>query len=47
MGCTCVSFFLLLFEEHDPVGVGALPSLLIFKDFHQAARLQSLTNDHL
>jgi hypothetical protein len=22
MGCTCVAFFLLLFEERDPVGVG-------------------------
>jgi hypothetical protein len=39
MGCTCVAFFLLLFEEHDPVGVGALQSPLGFKDFHHAARL--------
>jgi hypothetical protein len=39
--------FLLLFEERDPVGVGALQSLLGFKDFHHAARLQSLTNGHL
>jgi hypothetical protein len=37
MGCTCVAFFLLLFEERDPVGVGALQSLLGFKDFHHAA----------
>jgi hypothetical protein len=46
MGCTCVAFFLLLFEERDLVGVGALQSPLEFKDFHHAARLQSLTNGH-
>jgi hypothetical protein len=46
MGCTCVAFFLLLFEERDPVGVGALRSPLGFKDFHHAARLQSLTHGH-
>jgi hypothetical protein len=46
MGCTCVAFFLLLFEERDPVGVGALQSSLGFKDFHHASRLQSLTNGH-
>jgi hypothetical protein len=46
MGRTCVAFFLLLLEEHDLVGVGALQSLLGFKDFHHAARLQSLTNGH-
>jgi hypothetical protein len=46
MECTYVALFLLLFEEHDPVGVGALQSLLCFKDFHHAARLQSLTNGH-
>jgi hypothetical protein len=46
MGCTCVAFFLLLFEERDPVGVSALQSSLGFKDFHHAARLQSLTNGH-
>jgi hypothetical protein len=46
MGCTCVAFFLLLFEERDPVGVSALQSPLGFKDFHHAARLQSLTNGH-
>jgi hypothetical protein len=28
------------------VGVGALQSSLGFKDFHHAARLQSLTNGH-
>ena len=46
MGCTYVAFFLLLFEERDPVGVGALQSSLGFKDFYHAARLQSLTNGH-
>jgi hypothetical protein len=46
MGCACVSFFLLLFEERDPVGVGALQSPLGFTDFHHVARLQSLTNGH-
>jgi hypothetical protein len=46
MGCTYVAFFLLLFEERGPVGVGALQSSLGFKDFHHAARLQSLTNGH-
>jgi hypothetical protein len=37
MVCTCVAFFLLLFEERDLVGVGALQSPLGFKDFHHAA----------
>jgi hypothetical protein len=37
MGCTYVAFFLLLFEERDPMGVGALQSPLGFKDFHDAA----------
>jgi hypothetical protein len=46
MGCTFVAFFLLLFEVRDPVGVGALQSPRGFKDFHHAARLQSLTNGH-
>jgi hypothetical protein len=46
MGHTRVAFFLLLSEERDPVGVGALQSSLGFKDFHHAARLQSLTNGH-
>jgi hypothetical protein len=46
MGCTCVAFFLLLYEERDLVGVGALRSPLGFKDFHHASRLQSLTNGH-
>jgi hypothetical protein len=38
--------FLLLLEEHDLVGVGALQSSLGFKDFHHAARLHSPTNGH-
>jgi hypothetical protein len=46
MGCTRVASFLRLLEERDPVGVGALQSLLGFNDFHHAARLQSLTNGH-
>jgi hypothetical protein len=46
MGFTCVAFFLLMFEVRDPVGVGVLQSPLGFKNFHHAARLQSLTNGH-
>jgi hypothetical protein len=40
-------FFLLLFEERDLMGVGALLPLLGFKDFHHAARLQSPASGHL
>jgi hypothetical protein len=47
MGCTCVAFFLLLLEERNPGGVGALQSSLGFKDFHHVARLHSPTNGHL
>jgi hypothetical protein len=46
MGCTHVAFVLLLLEERDPAGVGALQSSIGFKDFHHAAQLHSLTNDH-
>jgi hypothetical protein len=46
MGCTCVAFFLLLFEERDLVGVGTLQSSLGFKDFHKAAWLQSPVGGH-
>jgi hypothetical protein len=46
MGHTYVAFFLLLLEERDLVGVGALQSSLDFKDFHHAARLQSPTGGH-
>jgi hypothetical protein len=37
---------LLPLEEHDLAGVGAFQPSLDFKDFHQAARLHSLTNGH-
>jgi hypothetical protein len=46
MRCTRVAFVLLPLEERDPAGVGALQTSLGFKDFHPAARLQSLTNGH-
>jgi hypothetical protein len=46
MGRTCVAFFLLPFEKRNVMGVGVLQSSLGFKDFHHAARLQSLTNGH-
>jgi hypothetical protein len=46
-GAADLVFFLLLLEERDPVGVGALLPLLGFKDFHYAARLQSPANGHL
>jgi hypothetical protein len=39
--------FLLLLEERNPVGVGALPPLLGFKDVHHAARPQPSTSGHL
>jgi hypothetical protein len=46
MGCTRDAFFLLLLEERDLVGVGAPQPPLGFKDFHQAARLQSPAGGH-
>jgi hypothetical protein len=46
MGSAHVAFVLLLLEEHDVVGVGTLQPSLGFNDFHQAARLHSLTNGH-
>jgi hypothetical protein len=46
MGSTRVAFFLLLLEERDPAGVGALQTSLDFKDFHHAARLQSPAGGH-
>jgi hypothetical protein len=46
MGSTRVAFVLLLLEEHDLAGVGALQPSLDFKDFHQAARLQSPADGH-
>jgi hypothetical protein len=45
-GVVDLVFFLLLLEERDPVGVGALPPLLGFKDFHHAAWLQSPASGH-
>jgi hypothetical protein len=38
--------FCCCLEEHNSVGVGALPPLLGFKDFHHAARLHSPINGH-
>jgi hypothetical protein len=46
MGRTRVAFVLLLLEDRDPAGVGALQTSLGFKDFHHAAQLHSLTNGH-
>jgi hypothetical protein len=46
MGSTRVAFVLLLLKERDFAEVGALQPSLGFKDFHHAARLQSLTNGH-
>jgi hypothetical protein len=46
MGSARVAFVLLRLEERDLAGVGILQPSLGFKDFHQAARLHSLTNGH-
>jgi hypothetical protein len=46
MGSTRVGFVLLLLEERNLAEVGTLQPSLGFKDFHQAARLHSLTNGH-
>jgi hypothetical protein len=46
-GAVDLVFFLLLLEEHDLVGVGALLPSLDFKDFHHAAWLQSPSSGHL
>jgi hypothetical protein len=45
-GAADLVFFLLLLEERDLVGVGALLPLLGFKDFHHAARLRSLASGY-
>jgi hypothetical protein len=45
MGSARVAFVLLL-EERNLMEVGTLQPSLGFKDFHQAARLPSLTNGH-
>jgi hypothetical protein len=46
MGGTRVVFVLLLLEKRDLTGFGTLQPSLVFKDFHHAARLHSLTNGH-
>jgi hypothetical protein len=38
-GTADLVFFMLLLEERNPVGVGAIPPSLGFKDFHHAAGL--------
>jgi hypothetical protein len=45
-GAIDLVFFLLLLEERDLVGVGALQLSLGFKDLHHAARLQSPASGH-
>jgi hypothetical protein len=45
-GVAIPAFFLLLLEEHDLMGAGALPPSLSFKDFHHAAGLRSPTSGH-
>jgi hypothetical protein len=45
MGSTRVAFVLLL-DERNLTEVGTLQPSLGFKDFHQAARLHSLTDGH-
>jgi hypothetical protein len=44
MGSTRVAFVLLLLEERNFAEVGTFQPSPDFKDFHQAARLHSLTN---
>jgi hypothetical protein len=46
-GAVDLVFFLLLLEERDLMGVGALLPSLGFKDFHHVARLQSPASGHL
>jgi hypothetical protein len=46
-GAADLVFFLLLLEERDLMGVGALLPSLDFKDFYHAARLQSPVSGHL
>jgi hypothetical protein len=46
-GAVNLVLFLLLLEERDLVGVGALLPSLSFKDFHHAARLRSPAGGHL
>ena len=46
MGSARVAFVLLLLEERNFAEVGTFQPSLGFKDFHQVARLHSLTNGH-
>jgi hypothetical protein len=46
MGSVRVAFVLLLLEERNFTEVGTFQPSLGFKDFHQAARLRSLTDGH-
>jgi hypothetical protein len=46
MGSARVAF-VSLWEERNLAEVGTFQPSLGFKDFHQAARLHSLTNSHL
>jgi hypothetical protein len=46
-GAADLVFFLLLLEERDLAGIGALVPSFGFKDFHHAARLQSPASGHL
>jgi hypothetical protein len=45
-GAADLVFFLLLLEERNLVGVGALLPSLGFKDFHHAAQPQPPTGGH-
>jgi hypothetical protein len=46
MGSIRVALLLLLLEERDLAGVGALQPSLGFKDFHHTTRLQSPAGGH-
>ena len=46
MGSARIAFVLLLLEERNLTVVGTFQPSLGFKDFHQAARLHSLTDGH-
>jgi hypothetical protein len=46
MGSARVAFVLLSLEEHNFAKVGTFQPSLGFKDFHQAARLHPLADDH-
>jgi hypothetical protein len=46
MGSARIAFVLLSLEEHNFAEVGTFQPSLGFKDFHQAARLHPLADDH-